>query len=329
MLWAVKVAKGGRVGRVLGLLVMALLVLAGCDERWSWRQKMTVAVETPTGERSGESVLRGSLRHSTGGPYEARGAFFYQRGEAVVVEVAPGKYLFALLNGMPTPFSVFFPGEAPEKMADLLEDLRETREVPPDLYPLMVTFDDVADPRTVRRVDPDDLDATLGCDRYAASAPWREAGVTYRRWRDNTVRLLATQGAAERAGLSGESAAWLTVVNLRKVDGYTLTEEEQAIYAKGGGSGRDDREKWDKAYRDLAAEIPATLPSPESVAAGKGGPCHRLTSVTMEITDAPATEGRVEGVLGWLGPLNGRYLHGDSTSRGAPLGLMGSDFVRN
>ena len=29
-------------------------------------------------------------------------------------------------------------------------------------WPLMVTFDDVADPRTVRRVDPDNLAATFG-----------------------------------------------------------------------------------------------------------------------------------------------------------------------
>ncbi len=145
-------------------LVLLPLFLSACDERWGWRQKVTVTVETPEGERVGESVLAGSLRHSDGPLVvpEARGASSSLRGEAVVVEVGPGRYLFALLNGMPTPFPVFFPGEAPVEMADRLEDLRESREVPPELYPLLVTFDDMANPKTVRRVDPSDLAASFG-----------------------------------------------------------------------------------------------------------------------------------------------------------------------
>lgn len=113
-------------------LVLLPLFLSACDERWGWRQKVTVTVETPEGERVGESVLAGSLRYSNSSLSEARGAFISLRGEAVVVEVAPGRYLFALLNGVPTPFPVFFPGEAPVEMADRLDDLRESREVPPD-----------------------------------------------------------------------------------------------------------------------------------------------------------------------------------------------------
>ena len=34
--------------------------------------------------------------------------------------------------------------------------------LPPDTYPLLVTFTDIADPKTVKRVDPDDLAATFG-----------------------------------------------------------------------------------------------------------------------------------------------------------------------
>lgn len=147
--------------RLLPLLLLPLF-LSACDERWGWRQKVTVTVETPQGERVGTSVLAGSLRYSNSSLPEASGAFISLRGEAVVVEVAPGRYLFALLGGMPTPFPVFFPGEAPVEMAGRLEDLRDVREVPPDLYPLLVAFDDVADPKTVRRVDPSDLAASFG-----------------------------------------------------------------------------------------------------------------------------------------------------------------------
>lgn len=35
-------------------------------------------------------------------------------------------------------------------------------DLPPEAWPLMVTFDDIADPKTVRRVDPADLAATFG-----------------------------------------------------------------------------------------------------------------------------------------------------------------------
>lgn len=67
-----------------------------------------------------------------------------------------------LLKSLPSPFSVFFPGEAPVKVAGRFETLRETREVPRNRYPLLVTFTDINDPTTVQRVDPKDLAATFG-----------------------------------------------------------------------------------------------------------------------------------------------------------------------
>ena len=149
--------------RHISLILLLPLLLSACDENWNWRQKVTVTVATPAGERVGETVLAGRLRRAGGPlPPEARGAFLSVRGEAVVVEVAPGRYLFALLHGMPTAFPVFFPGKAPVKMASRLDGLREIREVPPELYPLMVTFDDMADPKSVRRVDPANLAASFG-----------------------------------------------------------------------------------------------------------------------------------------------------------------------
>lgn len=60
-------------------------------------------------------------------PPEARGASESVSGEAVVLEVAPGKYLFALLKGLPSPFEVFFPGEAPVEVASRMKRLRGHR----------------------------------------------------------------------------------------------------------------------------------------------------------------------------------------------------------
>lgn len=89
------------------------------------------------------------------------------RGEASVVEIAPGRYLFALLDGnkeAELAMVLFFPDPAPRtfERARQLETLRGVREVSRDRYPLLVTFDDLNDPTTVRRVDPADLAATFG-----------------------------------------------------------------------------------------------------------------------------------------------------------------------
>ena len=45
---------------------------------------------------------------------------------------------------------------------DTLVKLRETRVVPRNKYPDFMTFDDVSDPTSVKRVDPDNLAATFG-----------------------------------------------------------------------------------------------------------------------------------------------------------------------
>jgi hypothetical protein len=64
---------------------------------------------------------------------------------------------------------------------------------------------------------------------------------------------------------------------------------------------------------------------PDNLAASFG-PGHRLVALTLEITDEPVTEGRIDKVLPWLDGLDGGYLDGGRTSKGAPLGLHGGQF---
>ncbi|MEP4423828.1 MAG: hypothetical protein ABJ354_20510, partial [Nitratireductor sp.] len=49
-----------------------------------------------------------------------------------------------------------------ETLYPKIAGFRGVREVAREAYPLLVTFTDIADPTTVRRVDPDDLAATFG-----------------------------------------------------------------------------------------------------------------------------------------------------------------------
>ena len=124
---------------------------------------MTVSVETPHGLVSGSSVMLEQAHFTSGAlvPPEARGGGYGRSGEAAVVEVAPGKYLFALLPG-PDAYSIFSQGGTPQEDAPKIAALRESRAIPARLYPVLVTFSDINNPKSVRKVDPKNLAATFG-----------------------------------------------------------------------------------------------------------------------------------------------------------------------
>ncbi len=161
---------GGRaLGRGLALLLMGLM-LAGCGQSWEWHEKITVEVETPEGIKRASSVLW--VEKAVGPRWLAQGewdrAFVRFKGEAVVLELKPGRYLFVLLNNFhELDRWVFderagFPSEFEKWAAKMEKSVGMKLEVPREYYPLLVTFDDINDPKTVRRVDPDDLAATFG-----------------------------------------------------------------------------------------------------------------------------------------------------------------------
>ena len=158
------------------VLLFLSLLLAGCKEKFEWHQKMTVTVETPAGEVSGSSVSPVSWQeHAIRFP-DGMGWHYNVTGEAVVVEVTPGRYLFALLKGAET--TEYMGSVAPASIAgregrvinpELFDEVRDKRgrasgviAVPEVQYPLMVTFADIADPASVKLVDPDDLAASFG-----------------------------------------------------------------------------------------------------------------------------------------------------------------------
>jgi len=151
---------------LLALLAGLGIALVSCNRSWTWHQKITVTVETPDGVKTGSSVMRATLtdHDSKLAPPEARGASFTLSGEAVVVEVMPGKYLFVLLKNMPRPYGLFYPGEAPVDVAPKLEAAREpmTATLKPSQYPMLVTFGDINDPASVKQVDPANLAEQFG-----------------------------------------------------------------------------------------------------------------------------------------------------------------------
>jgi hypothetical protein len=159
----------------IGAVVVALVWAVVSKDRYSWRQKMTVTVETPAGEVSGSSVSEVSWRKhwiQTDGV----GWSYDLTGEAVVVEVAPGRFLFALLTGagtteyMGTVAAASITGREGRVIDGALFGEVQGRRgraagvitVPEVQYPMLVTFGDIAKPETVREVDPEDLSAVFG-----------------------------------------------------------------------------------------------------------------------------------------------------------------------
>ncbi len=58
-------------------------------------------------------------------------------------------------------------------MFDRLEHMRESRALARENYPLLVTFDNINDPASVRRVDPGDLPASFGRGYRSIPSRWR------------------------------------------------------------------------------------------------------------------------------------------------------------
>lgn len=165
------------------MLIAALAVMAalpGCKRSVSWHQKLTLIIDTPAGEVRGSSVTRVENVTNKGALVlpEARGTRSYWTGEAVAVEVLPGKWLFALLEGEGGTDAGHWVYAAYDLNAALGPDGYPSYEtamaklraqpmnvpvpLPADGLPMLITFGDITDPASVTHVDPRDLSASFG-----------------------------------------------------------------------------------------------------------------------------------------------------------------------
>lgn len=159
-------------------VLLASFVLSGCNvlgfRSWSWQQKLTLTVTTPSGDVSGSSIASitfgadpkwwtvGFMKLASGHSFS---------GEATVVEIAPGHYLIALLKnyGYETALRAFagdgmkgISEDGVHRLLDRLATQKERHEVPRLAYPVLVTFKDINNPLSVREVRPEDLASHFG-----------------------------------------------------------------------------------------------------------------------------------------------------------------------
>jgi hypothetical protein len=172
---------------VLGVLACGAALLSGCGLIWPsdrLRQKITVEVETPDGLRTGSAVVETEVREGKSWG-DASGTSFHLKGEAVAIDLPGGQTLFALLRGADSAQSdsagyqtrllyealraVGPSGPAGDvSQMDVMQvrataqDARVKLDLPQRLYPMLVTFTDNDDPKSVERVDPANLASSFG-----------------------------------------------------------------------------------------------------------------------------------------------------------------------
>jgi hypothetical protein len=142
---------------------------------YSWRQKLTVSVSTPQGPVEGSAVTQVDIydlrRFSFGFP-DASGTNSSFSGEAVAVEIAPGKVLFVLLENevgqnRPNAWPAHLWYKSPMTFEDFMARIKDQRGKPPEPlpqehWPLMATFDDMSRPETLHLIWRADLSPWFG-----------------------------------------------------------------------------------------------------------------------------------------------------------------------
>jgi hypothetical protein len=155
----------------------ALLGIRHCFGGWttSWNQRLMLVIETPQGEVRGSAMTQVTNTDSRGALVrpEAGGVQSKVMGEAVVVEVAPGKLLFALLSvtneeerdAKHWVYPAYRLSEAGSYGGEVMKLSSQPHDtlapIPPEGWPLLVTFDGITKLETVRRVNPEDLAAVF------------------------------------------------------------------------------------------------------------------------------------------------------------------------
>lgn len=153
---------------LLGLLLAGFVGCRVAYPSYEWRQKITIEVETPQGPVTASSVAEVAWWAHPQILPDASPRDFSVKAEAVVLQLPDGRYLFALVRTAHLIARAVLVdlryGEDPYLApASRIRSFKgEVHDIQPEHYPMLVTFDDIADPGTVKLVDPADLAASFG-----------------------------------------------------------------------------------------------------------------------------------------------------------------------
>ena len=142
-----------------------VLALGGCGglNPYRFKAKLTVNVDTPDGLRTGSSVYEFWANYRNPGTLVR---VFGQIGEAVTVNLPNGKVLFSLVVGIVSILNSI-DADYDNTIVESTKKLSEYGNsgpyiVAPADYPTFVTFDDIMDPMTIKRVNPANISELFG-----------------------------------------------------------------------------------------------------------------------------------------------------------------------
>lgn len=147
---------------------MAVL-LTGCAKKADWHQKMVLYFDTPNGPMTASSVIRVDFTGAIEWLGSMDGNHTDLTGEAVVADLG-GRYLFALIEENAGPMIWLAMLREFDDVAGFKSSTRKIKrqaeplDVPQDLWPRMVTFEDIEDPTTIQLVNPYELTDKFGAD---------------------------------------------------------------------------------------------------------------------------------------------------------------------
>lgn len=124
--------------------------------------RFTAVVETPDGVKAGSSVV--SFTSSTAPwwfPVQSRGSVL-TRGEAVVVDLGSGRYLFVLMAPIKGVRRIFDTSKAEFYFFRDRRLLDADGNIAGTWQPMLISFENINDPKTGFEVDPDNLPASFG-----------------------------------------------------------------------------------------------------------------------------------------------------------------------
>ena len=150
---------------IFGFSLLALL-LVGCVRFYSWNQRLTLFVNTPDGPMTASSVTHVDITdYPYGLPAATSSSESTLTGEAIVILLPNGQYLFVLLPGETIALNVFSDPSrrSPHHFRYAEKQVGKEPVIIPKRYrPKMVTFTDMNDPLSALAVTPENFTEVFG-----------------------------------------------------------------------------------------------------------------------------------------------------------------------
>jgi hypothetical protein len=151
-------------GVLLALITTGYVACAEMLPSGTWRYKITVNVETPEGLKTGSAVREVTISTATIDAPEVT-ASKKIIGEAVVIDLAKRGVAFAIIDsGYTDVFNAFlFHGPTTPAGIKYYRSLKAGTKAPLIKgWPRLVYFSDMSNPRSVKEIDPRNMDASFG-----------------------------------------------------------------------------------------------------------------------------------------------------------------------